>query len=151
MLFLLLPVVVCDGWLFLDICVMILRVFFVFFLNFFALAVWIDFICVSSQTACQGNMENLLRQPYLQIDWAELKPFKADLKLLLEHPKLKTPLSIEGWWKRVDRGFVCTAFGIQAQTQAWFWREALPTEAWAVHESFLWPIRNAPLPKSPPG
>lgn len=41
-------------------------------------------------------MENLLRQPHLHIDWAELKPFKADSKLLLEHLKPKTPLSIEG-------------------------------------------------------
>lgn len=92
-LFVLLPVALCDRWVFL-------------------------YIYVSSQTAYQGIMENLLRQPHLHINWSELKTLKADLKLLLKHLKLKTLLSISGKLTRADQSFACTAFCTQVQTQA---------------------------------
>lgn len=61
-------------------------------------------------------MENLSRQHHLQIDWAELEHFRADLKWLLEHMKLKMLLGISG--KEDDLSFYCITFGMKAEIQS---------------------------------
>lgn len=62
-------------------------------------------------------MENLSRQHHLQTNWAELEHFRADLKWLLEHLKLKMLLGING--KEDDLGFLGDAtFGTKAEIQS---------------------------------